>query len=152
MAEPLATGMPAKDTDVKVLRPNGKDAWGRIRFGGPCKDDYFRIQIYHQDAQRYVKLQRAAIASLQAAEEVLNAKIYVTGSWRSCSLQAKLRRSDPKRFADPNTTAHCRGLAIDVSQNQTAKKLAKIDRELRIRHWHQARTDEPWHYSFGIQV
>lgn len=144
---PKYDGMPPTDRTYDVGR------WGEIRCGGPCRDDYGRIVIYHQSPARYVKLQKAAIESLKDAEQDVRQKIWVTGSWRSCSLQRQLRASDPSRFADPNETAHTRGLAIDVSQNQTGSDLRAIHKALISRWWFQARpSDEPWHYSFGIQV
>lgn len=153
--EPVYKGMPPTDRTFDV----GK--WGSIRCGGRCKDDYARIVIHRQgDATHYVKLQRAAVESLSAVERILDDKgfhqhpyVYVTGhGWRACSDQDALYRSDSKRFADPDVTAHTRGLAIDVDMNQDTDKLKVIHRELMARHWFQARADEPWHYSFGIQV
>ena len=153
MAAPLYVGMPPTEREFVVPRPVDPKPWGKIICGGACRDDYSRIEIYHQDAQHYVKLQRAALRSLQAAEDAIGDKIWLTGSWRSCSLQSELYASDSHRYAAPSTTAHCRGLAIDVSQNQTKGKLDKIHKALTYRHWHQARpTDEPWHYSLGVQV
>lgn len=73
--------------------------------------------------------------------------ILLTGSWRSCELQAEKHREDPSRFADPNVSLHPEGLAIDASTIQPAfdlahKALAKVG-------WHSARPDEPWHHSWG---
>jgi hypothetical protein len=157
--KPVYEGMPSLDRRFEVPKAGG-GTWGTIRCGGPCKDDYARIDIYHQvPGTRFVKLQKAALDSFRSAEVAVGGGggkiglIFLTGSWRSCSLQAELYRSDTHRFAPPESTAHCRGLAIDVSQNQDPKKLAAIDEELLQRAWHKARPDdEPWHYSFGIEV
>lgn len=152
--EPLFIGMPNVERKFRVKQPDGA-LWGEIICGGPCKDDYARIFIYHQvPGERYVKLQGAAIRSFQAAEEALGFKILLTGSgWRSCALQTSLYRSDTSRYANPKSTGHTRGLAIDVSTAQSATKQAAIKKALLARHWHQSRpVDEPWHYSFGIQV
>lgn len=146
MSAPVFVGMPPTDR-VFTVNP-----WGRIRCGGLCKDNYARIRHYHHDGQ-VVTLQQAALASFREAEDACGFPLVVTGSIRSCSQQTALWRSDPARFAPPNITAHCRGLAIDVSQAQAKVKLAKVNRALRARGWHQARPiDEPWHYSFGIDV
>ena len=154
MSEPLYYGMPPVEKRFRVPKPNG-GTWGEIICGGPCKDDYARIQIYNQiPGQRYIKLQAAAVRSLQAAEAASGYKILITGSgWRSCELQAQLYKSDPNRFAHPDKTAHTRGLAIDVDMTQSLTRRKAIHRALLHRHWHQSRPDdEPWHYSFGIQV
>jgi hypothetical protein len=76
--------------------------------------------------------------------------IVCTGTWRPCSLQTALYAKDSSRYAPPASTAHCRGLAIDVSMAQSAGKLKKVHDALMSRHWHQARPDEPWHYSMGL--
>jgi len=144
---PVFVGMPPTDRVLEV------DPFGRIRCGGRCRDDYDRIVIAHEGG-RVVKLQAAAMRSFQAAEDAVGEPILLTGiGWRSCRLQRELWEGDPARFADPDKTAHTRGLAIDVHTGQGAKRLEAIRRALLWRGWHQARpTDEPWHYSFGIQV
>jgi hypothetical protein len=147
---PLYIGMPPTAREFRVPKP-AEGFWGMIICGGSCYDDYDRIEIYHQTPDRIVKLQRAALRSFKAAEEALGFPILLTGSWRPCSLQAELYRSDPNRFAHPDSTAHCRGLAIDVSTAQSQAKQDKIRKALLFRHWHQSRPDdEPWHYSKGI--
>lgn len=145
---PVWEGMPPTDRTFTV------EPWGQIRCGGPCKDDYDRIEIYHQvPGQRYVKLQKAALESFKAAERAVGAKIYLTGSWRSCATQAALYATDQSRFAAPSATAHCRGLAIDVDMNQSARKREQIHKALRWRDWHQSRPDdEPWHWSMGVKT
>jgi hypothetical protein len=151
---PLYTGMPPVSREFRVPKPV-EGFWGMIVCGGSCYDAYDRIEIYHQvPGQRYVKLQRAALRSFEAAEEALGFDILLTGSgWRSCASQAELYRDDPNRFAHPDSTAHCRGLAIDVSTTQSQAKLAKIRKALAYRHWHQSRpVDEPWHHSFAVAV
>lgn len=158
MSTPLFVGMPPTDRTFVVPRTgtmDPKDRWGEIRCGGPCKDDYARINIHVQDAQHFLKLQQAAINSIEAAEAQLKFKVICTGSHRSCATQAALFKTNTpsnQRFANPNTTAHTRGLAIDVNQDLPKLKLSAIHDALIARHWHQARSDEPWHYSFGIQV
>jgi hypothetical protein len=144
-------GMP--DRDRRFLVRSGEREWGEIRCGGACKDDYRRINVYPQDRQHFVKLQAAAIESWKAAEKALGFTIVTTGSWRACATQAALFAQDSHRFAHPKDTAHTRGLAVDVSMNLGAAKLAKVHKALLNRSWHQARPDdEPWHYSFGLQV
>jgi LAS superfamily LD-carboxypeptidase LdcB len=155
MSDPVFIGMPPIDTKFLVFRTgtqDPKDVWGEIRCGGPCKDDYGRIKVHVQDAQHFLKLQQAAIESIQAAEAKLHFSIICTGSWRSCSTAHALFAQDPQRYAPPDKGAHMRGLAIDVNQLLPKLKLAAIDKALLARGWHQARSDEPWHYSFGIQV
>jgi hypothetical protein len=152
--EPVYVGMPVTARTFVVRKDQG-GSWGEIRCGGPCKDDYADIIVYHQvPGQRYVKLQAAAMASFKAAERALGKKIFITGTgWRSCSEQTYLYSTDHSRYAPPATTGHCRGLCIDVDMNQTEEKLARIHRELAVREWYQARPDdEPWHFSMGLKV
>lgn len=151
--QPEYIGMPPTDRVYEV----GK--LGQIRCGGKCKDDYARIVILHQDPTHYLKLQQAAADSIKIVQNGLSSTfpqhpfVFCTGNgWRACADQAALYAEDSKRYAAPSTTAHCRGLAIDVDQNQDAIKLHMIHRLLSERHWFQTRTDEPWHYSFGISV
>jgi hypothetical protein len=139
--------MPATDRRFEV-RP-----WGTIRCGGPCRDDYERIKSFQNRAGQIVTLQEAARDSFLDAERKLGFAIVLTGSIRTCERQAELYRSDPQRFADPAKTGHTRGLAIDVSTNLSWLKRRRIKWALANRGWHQSRpTDEPWHYSFGIEV
>ncbi len=144
---PLARTMPYYATSSDT-------PWGTIYYGGACRDSYGNIHIYRQDAQHYLKMQQPAINSIKQAENHINGKIYCTGSgWRSCTVQAQLWRADPGRYANPSTTAHTRGLAIDINMYQSSEKRAAIKRALLNLGWHQAREyDEPWHYSFGIEV
>lgn len=132
---------------------------------GGCADDYPNISMADQDRnQGPVKLQDPAMRSFHAAErrlyELLHPiksrlpkykhrvqTIHLTGSWRSCAYQTELWRSDPNRYADPATTLHPRGLAIDVSTGMRWQRL--IHRVLFSHGWRQSRPDdEPWHYSY----
>jgi hypothetical protein len=147
MSEPVYVGMP----DVNRIFTVGH--WGEIRCGGPCKDDYARIQVDTRHAGGLVKLQKAALESFQNAEQELGYEIELTGSWRSCSTAHLLYARDSARYAPPDKGAHMRGLAIDVTTAYSVVKKKEILAALAKRHWHQARpTDEPWHHSFGIQV
>ncbi len=74
--------------------------------------------------------------------------ILLTGSWRSCALQASLHADDPKRFADPDGSLHPQGLAIDVST--IMPDFDKAHTALAHVGWHRARPDEPWHHSWGF--
>lgn len=148
---PLYKGMPPRDVVYTVPRA-GAHRWGRIRCGGACNDHYARLETRHLGDGRVVTLQRAAMDSYLSAARHVGASITLTGSFRSCSQQTSLYRQDPARFANPNTTAHCRGLAIDVSTELSVTRLRKIHAALVRRDWYQARSDEPWHYSFGIEV
>jgi hypothetical protein len=149
VSEPVYEGMPAVEREFKV------DHWpGKIICGGKCRDDYKRIVTkgYGTNRHLHVTLQAAAMESFLEACGAVN-PIVLTGSWRSCKQQTDLWRSDSQRFAAPYTTAHCRGLAIDVSTAITAKRDEEVRHALLRRSWHQVRPDdEPWHYSFGIKV
>jgi LAS superfamily LD-carboxypeptidase LdcB len=141
--------MPPTDRQYVVDLHDGKHH--AIRCGGPCRDNYTRIVI-HDDEGQIVKLQRAAWLTFHDAEIALGSQIGITGSWRSCAYQRQLYAADHNRYAPPDKTAHVRGLAIDVSQAQPPAKLAKVRGLLIARRWYQARIDEPWHYSYGIEV
>lgn len=130
--------------------------YGVIHYGGRCRDDYPNIVI-DADGSRVVKLQRPAMRSFHAAQDRYGKdrpsgtrEIPLTGSWRSCALQTQLHDSDPSRYADPDTSFHPRGLAVDVSTANTPANLLAIHRALIAEGWFQARPDEPWHYSFGV--
>jgi hypothetical protein len=153
MTNPVFVGMPAAERTFTVPKAGG-GSWGRIICGGRCQDNYARIVIYNQPPAggAPVKLQKAPMDSFRAAEADVGFVIALTGSWRSCAYQRELYNDDPSRYAHPDTTAHCRGLAIDVSQSLSLTRRAAIHKALTSRGWHQARADEPWHYSFGIQV
>ncbi len=119
---------------------------------GPCRDSYQNIVLWHvPNSGQTVKLQKPAMDSFRAAS--LKCKgIPLTGSWRSCAYQTELYASDSNRYAAPNGTGHTRGLCIDVSTALPARKLRAIHKALTAHDWHQARADEPWHWSMGVTV
>jgi len=142
--------------------------YGIVHWGGACKDDYANIRLYDQPPAggSPVKLQGPALRAFKAAE-VRYAKrtgwsakrierdggrpIALTGSWRSCAYQTQLYRSDSKRYASPNVTLHCRGLAVDVSTAQPNQAI--ISGCLKAEGWVQVRPDdEPWHYSYVVKA
>jgi hypothetical protein len=126
-----------------------KTKFGVVHYGGNCKDDYPNIRLYDQGGGRQVvKLQSPAIKAFKAAEERCGRKI-PAASWRSCAYQAQLHASDPKRYADPATSGHPRGLCIDVSTAVSFLFARKIRRALTRVGWKQARPDEKWHWSWG---
>jgi len=101
-----------------------------------------------------VKLQGPAMRAFKAAEVRYGKRtgrmwraIPLTGSWRSCSLQTQLYRSNTTRYANPDGSLHCRGLAIDVST--ASPNQAIIVACLKAEGWHRFSPDrEPWHHSF----
>lgn len=111
-----------------------------------------------------VKLQRAALRAFRESEKMLGRRLHpgkpwkllkavaipVTGSWRSFDLQASLYRSDPKRYASPYTSGHVQGIAIDV--NTLSPHFMLILQILDALGWKQARADEPWHHTWGVEV
>lgn len=138
--------------------------YGRIFFGGPCKDDYPNIRTFHDDRNgQVIVLQSPALKSFQECEVRYGERsrfhkkwhgphgrpISITGSIRTCALQRHLYAKDPGRFANPNTSLHPRGLAIDVFV-----PYRPVIRTILLAHgWQQARPDdEPWHFSFGIKA
>lgn len=116
----------------------------------------------HADA----KLQFAALKALRAAEKQLGIRIAKkngwnpkhakaraiinTGTWRSFSLQYSLWRSDSGRYANPYYSGHVQGIAIDVNTEWEHFEDARAC--LSTIGWKQVRSDEPWHYTFGVSV
>jgi hypothetical protein len=146
-----------------------KTDFGTIHYGGTCKDDYKNIRLYDQEGVggAPVKLQGPAMRAFREAErryaklsypiryrrgKILSRAIPLTGSWRSCAYQASLYKKDPKRYASANGTGHTRGLAIDVRNDLPQKEKEKIKKALTSFEWKQARSDEPWHFSYWVTV
>jgi hypothetical protein len=127
-----------------------------------CKDDWPNMQTAKVCGQ-VLHMQASAIRAYREACRLFAKRsgwsptrikrtggrpILLTGSWRSCALQTELHNSDPSRFASPNGSLHPQGLAIDVSTampdfEQAHKALATVG-------WRRARSDEPWHHSWGF--
>jgi hypothetical protein len=128
---------------------------------GGCKDNWTNIvtsEYYRKTSglirrrarQTSITLQKPAIDSLRAAEARLGREIVVTGSFRTCSLQAVLYKSDPNRFAPNTVGVHCQALAIDVTTEDPELK-TKVRKALLAEGWHQSRPeDEPWHWSYKV--
>ena len=129
-----------------------------------CQDDYDNIvtsRVYHKPSgiirvrprAMNITAQRPLIKALRDVEEQLGFEVVVTGSARTCALQAALYKKDPDRYARPSEGLHCQALAIDV--NTTWRAALSDKDEARFVAWMkhvgftQARPDEPWHWSFG---
>jgi len=126
----------------------------KCRYPGP-KKPYDNVIVYHQTATRIVQLQSPAIRAFKAAEARCKTRrkkhILITGvGYRSWDLQDQLYRSDPGRFADPDTSMHVEALAVDVDQGQGSRRLAAIKKALIAEGWHYAVDGEPWHASFRV--
>lgn len=138
--------------------------FGPVYRSSGCKDDYANIVT----AKRYRKpsgvvpfrtrdiaitMQRPAIQALRVVESHLGKEVRVTGSARSCELQASLYAKDPKRYAPPNVGLHCQALAIDVDtvwrDSLTNAEEAEFVKLMHQVGFTQARPDEPWHWSYG---
>lgn len=130
-----------------------KTRYGTVFHSERCKDDWSNIREVTLGPGATYKLQRPAIKSLRAVASDLggpwSAKpVRVTGTWRSCEYQASLYAKDSSRYANPNSTLHTQGLAIDV---HTGYLNAKVRDSLLKHGWHQSRpVDEPWHFSFRL--
>lgn len=138
-----------------------KTRYGTIFHADRCKDDFGNIITARIKGRTFTgnkvtatyTLQRPAIRSLRAVARDLGSAlrprpVIVTGTIRACETQAALYKSDPNRYAHPNSTLHTQGLAIDVHTGHLNNKV----RESLLRHgWHQSRpVDEPWHFSFRL--
>lgn len=127
---------------------------------GICKDNYRNIVISQNAGGQIVKLQEPAMRAYHEAERLNGRKlpwkkhrkpkaIRITGEgWRSCFSQAALYHSDPGRFANPNDSRHCRGLAIDVF-NDRADLNTRTRRCLRRVGFSFPVSGEPWHACYG---
>lgn len=115
---------------------------------GPCKDNYPNIVTEHNLAGQLVKLQLSAMLAYHEAERLNGRPIRITGmGWRSCAQQSALYASEPGRFADPDTSRHPRGLAIDV-ENTPANLTARARASLEKVGWCFGVSGEPWHTAF----
>jgi hypothetical protein len=113
-----------------------------------------------------VKLQPAALEAFRAAEKLFGKKvavnngwkpklakaraIEVTGSWRDYDYQVVLYARDSSRYAKPWVSGHVQGLCIDV--NTTLPFLDDANAALAATGWRRVRSDEPWHWSWGVLV
>lgn len=127
---------------------------------GPYKK-YDNINVYKQTATRFVQLQGPALRAFKAAELRITPKrmkrkgkvrhILITGQgFRDYDLQKSLWLSDPKRYANPDFSMHCEGLAVDVDQSQGAYRLYRIKKALLLEGWHYGVSGEPWHASYTV--
>ena len=132
---------------------------------GCCKDDYENITTSrnYRKASGVIKWrprtvaisgQRPMLKAIREVEAGLGKEIVVTGSLRTCALQAQLYARDPKRYAPPSVGVHCQGLAIDVNtewrDSLTANEELRFKGLMKHNGFHQARPDEPWHFSYEV--
>ena len=137
-----------------------KTKYGTVFHRPTCKSDWKNIVTRSSKRKdgsvvpfTTMTLQEPALLSIRAVEKQLSRpwkKFYVrvTGTRRTCELQAQLYASDPVRYAPPNSGLHTHGLAIDVHTAFLSEKLRKA---LLAEGWHQSRpVDEPWHFSYRL--
>lgn len=129
--------------------------YGYIYSANPGLFDVPNLQTYVQNkaGTRLVRLQGPALRAFKAAEARVATKrkphILITGvGYRSYDLQSSLYSGDTKRFADPDTSFHVEGLAVDIDQGQGYFRLRKIRKALIAEGWHYAVSGEPWHASY----
>lgn len=119
------------------------------------------LQTYTRKDGSKVTLQGPALRAFKAAELRITPRhlrrkgkvtpILLTGvGYRSYALQKELYASEPGRFADPDCSLHCEGLAIDIHSGQSALKRARIRRALIAEGWYYGVSGEPWHASFRL--
>jgi hypothetical protein len=134
------------------------------RLVGGCKDDFKNIitsKYYRKPSGLIprrrrgvdITMQAPAIKALRVVEAHLGKEVEVTGSARSCALQAELYKKDPSRYAPPSVGLHCQALAIDVNtvwrDGLTSEQEAEFVKLMKQVGFTQARSDEPWHWSYG---
>jgi hypothetical protein len=133
-----------------------KTKYGIIHVSDPGPyQKYPNINLYKQTKTRNIVLQGPAIRAFKAAEERVakpgKKHILITGEgYRDYWLQRSLWLSDPGRYANPDSSMHTEGLAVDVDQNQGSGRLANIKKALVAEGWHQSVAGEPWHFSFKV--
>lgn len=116
---------------------------------GDCRDNYPNMVVEHNLAGQMVKLQSPAMLAYHEAERLLGRPIRITGiGWRSCASQRALYASDPGRFADPDYSRHCRGLAIDV-ENTPANLNSRSHNALVAVGFCFGVSGEPWHAAYS---
>jgi hypothetical protein len=91
-----------------------------------------------------LRLQKGAWQSLHSLG--VPASAILGGSYRTYAQQAASYAKDPNRFAPPGKSLHEYGLAIDVTSSMIDKYASK----LLANGWYRERSDEPWHFSFGV--
>lgn len=114
-----------------------------------------------------VKLQLAALDAFRAAEVAFGKRIAKDNGWspskaksrairlsgigwRDYDYQASLYASDSSRYAKPWVSRHVQGICIDVDTSQPQFDTACS--VLLAVGWRRVRSDEPWHFSWGVLV
>lgn len=145
-----------------MSRNDIKTEYGVIHVSSPGPfSKYDNINVYHQTASRVVQLQGPALRAFKAAELRITPKwmkrkgkvrhILITGvGYRDYDLQRQLWLSDPGRFANPDYSMHVEGLAVDVDQSQSYRRLQRIKKALLLEGWHYGVSGEPWHASYTV--
>ena len=132
-----------------------KDDWDNMvtaTIGGPFSigKETYRLQKPAVDSLRWVAKEIGA----QGPFKLRSRPVQVTGTSRSCELQARLYASDRNRYAPPWVGLHTQGLAIDVDTNWQlsldSKTEYKFKQAMKAAGWTQTRPgDELWHWSYG---
>jgi hypothetical protein len=140
----------------------------------PAADEATLVTLHNPagyDGPGTFKLTVPAAAAFRGWRLGYGADIPVTSGYRSLQSQAASHAADPNRFADPDSSLHVQGIAVDV--DNTWLNALPADAQSRLRKaatrtgWGQARfkggeagcgrpasgaahdNDEPWHFSFG---
>lgn len=139
-----------KGVRAHMMFATPEEAFGKVYHTvGPCQDSYPNMVIDHNMAGQIVKMQESAMLAYHMAEELNGKAIRITGEgWRSCSQQSALHNSPPPgRFADPDVSRHCRGLALDI-YNTPDNLTPKAKASLEAVGFCQGVPGEPWHFAF----
>jgi LAS superfamily LD-carboxypeptidase LdcB len=119
------------------------------------------LQTYKRE-EGDVVLQGPALRSFKEAEEAATPRrmrrkgkvlpILLTGvGYRSYALQKSLYAGDSSgRYANPDGSLHCEGLAVDIHMGQGVLRRQRIAYHLKKRGWHYSVSGEPWHSSFHL--
>lgn len=139
------------ETGIVYRSSSCKDDWPNMRTMKVCGQQ-LHMQLPAIRAYRLACVEFAKRSGWTAAriKRTGGRTILLTGSWRSCELQRQLYASDSDRFASPNGTLHTQGLAIDVST--VLADFGKAHAALEEIGWTRARSDEPWHHSWGFNA
>jgi hypothetical protein len=94
-----------------------------------------------------------AVKSLVKASAQLGVPIWVTSMYRSYATQAKQHAANPNQFADPNTSGHVVGIAIDVDANKINVADARFNSIMHQNGWFNvAHEGDAVHYSYGYPI
>jgi hypothetical protein len=147
------SGDPAADVDrgVNIIAHGISNGASSIPSGGPTSNinyadlpgKYGRL-VDPPGGPADLRLQKGAWQSLHSLG--VPADAILGGSYRTNAQQRAYYAKDPQRYAPPGMSLHEYGLAIDMN----SAYIDKYADALLSNGWYRERSDEPWHFSYGV--